>query len=81
MRYAYAFEERARLMTSSPPSLIEAYAEMERVRMRTLEDKHVICELLLLEYFEAFDADQREAFGYGELQLLELRQAGNSRCG
>ena len=65
IRYAYAFEERARLMATSPPSLISEYAEMEEVRMRTLAKKNLNCNDLLLAYFEAYDADQREAFGIG----------------
>jgi hypothetical protein len=50
-------------MDSSPPTLISAYAEMEEVRMRTLKTKHCNCNDLLLAYYEAYDADQREAFG------------------
>jgi hypothetical protein len=64
-RYAYAFEDLARHINSTPPSLVVGYAEMERVRMQTIEDKYVACKALLMEYFEAYDEDQREAFGNG----------------
>jgi hypothetical protein len=64
-KYAYAFEDLARLINSSPPSLVVAYAEIERARMQTIEEKHTACKALLMEYFEAYDNDQREAFGHG----------------
>jgi hypothetical protein len=53
----------ARLINSSPPSLVAEYTEMEAVRMRTLETKYLNCQAMLMAYFEAYDADQREAFG------------------
>jgi len=87
MRYAYAYNELARLINSSPPTLVAAYEELERVRMQTIEAKHETCKALLLEYFEAYDADQREAFGHDSegtqlhLRLLELQQSRYSSCG
>jgi hypothetical protein len=64
-RYAYAFEERARLVDTAPPTLVSAYTEREQERMKVLNAKYRRCNELLLEYFTEFDADQMEAFGYG----------------
>jgi len=66
MRYAYAFEALARLINSSPPSLVVGYAEMEQTRMQTILDAYNTCQELLMEYYEVYDADQREAFGHDD---------------
>lgn len=64
-RYAVAFEARARLMdiSSTILTLAQNYNAVELERLRVLEEKHRECNDYLLEYYEIYDADQREIFG------------------
>jgi hypothetical protein len=63
IKYAGAFESRARLASMTQPTLAQDYAAVELARIRAIEDKDIECKDRLMEYFEVFDRDQCEAFG------------------